>query len=127
MTNAKLDSSAPNLTTTELRHRRVKADESEQIQIDDDDIDVVEYEEDAKLEVVGMFESKEEESDEAEQRPTWTFSFMRLAFYALLFTLLFLTFIYFILPIVMPSCCDYRKDYLIFNEQNYNNDEMLPF
>lgn len=54
--------------------------------------------------------------------------FMRLVFYALLFLLSFVTLIYLVLPVVVPSCCDYRKDFLVFNEQNYyNEDGMLPF
>lgn len=63
---------------------------------------------------------------ELSERPSG-FSFMRLLFYALLVILFFLVFIYVVLPITIPSCCDYRKDYLLFNEQNYNNDGMLPF
>ena len=56
------------------------------------------------------------------------FSFFRLLKYFFLFIFLVCLFVFFILPSLMPSCCDFRKEFLIFNEKNYNYDDTpLPF
>lgn len=146
-----LESSAPFLSMSEqvdqMRHRRRKADEVDkkpQLVADEDEkMTDIEDEDEAlpsivePAEIVELKSQKltEEEHEEQEQEVEVVvaepknkgFSCKRLIFYSILFALLLLTFLYIVLPIIMPSCCDYRKDYLVFNEQNYNNDKMLPF
>lgn len=106
-------------------------EEEEEEQMDETDEDVESFEKDMDVKIHEEMNEDEEEVDLVDEsqlgRRPGPMSLLRLFFYALLFVLSFVTLIYYALPIVVPSCCDYRKDYLVFNERNYNNDGMLPF
>lgn len=54
--------------------------------------------------------------------------FFRLFKYLLMFIMFICIFVFIIMPNLMPSCCDFRREFLIFNEKNYNYDDTpLPF
>lgn len=86
-------------------------------------------------EVSGVVEEEEMEEDsefvaltnKKESLPKRGFSILRLILNAIVFTILLILFIFIFLPMLMPSCCDYRRESPFFNEQNYNNDAMMPF
>jgi hypothetical protein len=54
------------------------------------------------------------------------FSVTKLLCYGLFFAILFLLVALICLPLVMTGCCDYRREFLIFNEKTFS-DEPLPF
>lgn len=81
-------------------------------------------------------EDEEKERDEEEdlgdltglEEPKWKFSLTQMIGRGLLLSLLFTLFVYLILPIVFPGCCEFKRDYLFINERTYlKDDEMLPF
>ena len=55
------------------------------------------------------------------------FSLIRFLKYCLFLMILFALLILYLLPAMFPSCCDFKRSYVIFNEQKYNDDQPLPF
>ena len=64
--------------------------------------------------------------DEAKTSPKRKFSFMRFFCYGLLFAIMLGLLLLMVLPYLMPTCCDYRKEFLIFNEKFIYDDDKLP-
>ncbi len=73
------------------------------------------------------FDEEQEEHEENVIRvERWQFSPLRFLLYAFMFSLILTTVVYFLLPNIVPSCCDYKREFLIFNEKNLK-DDYLPF
>jgi hypothetical protein len=79
------------------------------------------------VENVGALIVEDEDEVKAKiEQPKRKFSLIRFLGYGLLFAIMFSLFLVILLPILMPSCCDYRKEFLIFNEKFINDDDILP-
>jgi hypothetical protein len=63
---------------------------------------------------------------EAKTSPKRKFSFVRFFCYGLLFAIMLGLLLLIVLPYMMPACCDYRKEFLIFNEKFIYDDDKLP-
>jgi hypothetical protein len=71
-------------------------------------------------------EEQEEQEENVIRVERWQFSPLRFLLYAFIFSLILTTVIYFLLPNIVPTCCDYKREFLIFNEKNLK-DDYLPF
>lgn len=127
---------------TEYENEEAEEEEEEEEEEDEEDVEIeseeaVETGPIVKQEEMATDEEQLVEQDDDEtvaitannkRRDRAGFSFMRLTFYAILLAVLVFMLLFVVVPNVLPSCCDYRKDYLLFNEQKYDNDDgMLPF
>jgi hypothetical protein len=56
-----------------------------------------------------------------------SFSFTKFLCYSLFFFMLVCLLVINFLPLALPSCCDYRRDFLIFNSKKQDDDHYLPF
>lgn len=57
-----------------------------------------------------------------------SFNYLRLLKYFFMFMFIICLFVFMIMPRLIPTCCDFKKEFLIFNEKNFNYDDTpLPF
>ena len=58
------------------------------------------------------------------------FSFYKILLSGFFFALIFVFFVYSVMPKIMPSCCDFKRDYLFFNVRSLfddDDDRYTPF
>ena len=56
-----------------------------------------------------------------------SFSFTKFLCYSLFFFMFLCLLVINFLPLVMPSCCDYRREFLLFNQKKQDDEHYLPF
>jgi hypothetical protein len=82
----------------------------------------------AMLSQEGLNNEKDTKNQIIQSKKDKDFTFYRLIKYFFLLILFICTFVFLVIPALIPSCCDFRKEFLIFNEKNYNYDDTpLPF
>jgi hypothetical protein len=78
----------------------------------------------AMLSQEGLNNEKDTKNQIIQSKKDKDFTFYRLIKYFFLLILFICTFVFLVIPALIPSCCDFRKEFLIFNEKNYDTDKL---